>query len=99
MTRNSVAPVWSHWNMAQTFLVYGLSDASRVKLITEALTSRGYSVGDANRLVKPAIQIRIRENTGDRAEVETVIATYDLQATSMPGSTPSMNLLGYRDGR
>lgn len=85
--------------MTQMFLVYGLSDASRVKVITEALTSKGYSVGDANRLVKPAIQIRIRENTGDRAEVESVIAAYDPQATPMPGGTPSMSLVGYRDGR
>ncbi len=85
--------------MAQTFLVYGITDASRVKVITEALTSKGYSVGDANRLVKPAIQIRIREDTGDQAEVEKVIATYDPQATPMPGGTPSMNLVGYRDGR
>ena len=86
-------------DMAQTFLVYGLTDASHAKVITETLTSRGYSVGDANRLVKPSIQIRIRENTGDLAEVEKVIATYDPQATPMPGGTPSMNLAGYRDGR
>lgn len=79
--------------------MYGLSDASCLKRISEALTSQGYSVGDANRLVKPAIQIRIREDTGDRAEVETIISTYDPQATRMPGGTPSMNLPGYRDGR
>lgn len=85
--------------MAQTFLAYGLSDASRVKHINEALISKGYVVGDASRLVKPAFQIRIREDTGDRAEVETVISTYDPQAILMPGGAPSMRLCGYRDGR
>lgn len=85
--------------MTQTFLTYGLSDASRVKLITEALTMKGYLVGDADRLVRPAIQIRIREDTGYRAEVETVISTYAPHATRMPGGTPSVNLRGYREGR
>lgn len=84
--------------MKQTFLVFGLSDASYAKAVTVDLSNRGYAVGDANRMVKPSLQIRIREDTGDRDEVEQVVASIDPQAVSLPSATPSMNLVGYREG-
>lgn len=85
--------------MTQTLIAFKVTDTASAHRITSELTNRGYAVGDANRMVKPAIQIRIREDTGDRAEVELVVASLDPGSSEMPAGTPSVTLKGYRAGR
>lgn len=85
--------------MTQTLMAFKLSDAASVKTVTAELSSRGYAVGDANRMVKPAIHIRVREGTGDQAEVEQVVTSLDPNAIPMPPGSPTMILVGYREER
>lgn len=80
------------------FLTFALSDADRIRAVTAELTQRGYAVNDAERMVGNAVQIRVRDDSDDRTEVEQVIASLDPNATRLPDSAPSMTIRGYRDG-
>lgn len=80
------------------FLTFALSDADRIRAVTAELTQRGYAVNNANRMVGNAVQIRVRDDTDDRTEVEQVIASLDPNATHLPDSAPSMTIREYRNG-
>ena len=60
--------------MNQMFLTFALSDADRIRAVAAELTQKGYAVNDAKRTVRNAVQLRVRDNTDDRTEVEQVIA-------------------------
>jgi hypothetical protein len=96
VVRQNVVRVWCYGDMTQRFMTYACGD--RAQPVTRELTSRGYDVTNAQRMV-PSIQIRVRESTGDKAEVEQVVASLAPDAKLMPEGVPSMNLRGYRDGR
>lgn len=60
---------------------------------------RGYAVGDARRAVGNSLNIRVRENSGDAAEVSEVVAAVDSGAMRLPAAAPTMTLRGYRADR
>lgn len=85
--------------MEQTFLALKLADQLCAKAVTSDLNSRGFTIGDANWMVDPAHQIRIREDIGGRAEVEWVIPSFDPQDINLPSATPPMKIIGNSEGR
>ena len=81
------------------FLTFVLSDADRIRAVTSELTQKGYAVNNAKRMVGNAVQVRVRDDTDDRTEVEQVIASLDRNANRLPDGSPSMTIRGYRDGQ
>lgn len=82
--------------MTQSFMTYAVDDAALPALVT-ALESAGYEV------TRPTVRalnlkVRIRENTGDEAEVKALVDRHAPNATAGPPTTLTRILVGYRDG-
>lgn len=81
----------------QTFLTYWFDSAQERDLVASRLRAAQFAVSDAKRM-GPALNIRIRRETADQSEVERILSEIAPKAEAIPGGTPTVNLVGYREG-
>lgn len=84
--------------MSQSFMTFGIMPGQTRSELIAALTAAGFRVTESQRMV-PSIQVRVREGTGDEAEVKRIVARYAPDAEVMPPGAPAWHIEGYRDGR
>lgn len=84
--------------MSQTFLTYAFDSAEQRDRVATRLSAAKFVTADARRLVPHSLHIRIRTGTGDQAEVERVLAEFAPNAEKLPGGSPTVGIVGYREG-
>ncbi|WP_406025979.1 hypothetical protein OH802_05845 [Nocardioides sp. NBC_00850] len=84
--------------MSQSFMTFGIMPGPTRATLTASLTAAGFKVTNSPRMV-PSIQVRVREGTGDEAEVNRLVALHAPNAEVMPPGAPVMHIEGYREGR
>lgn len=83
--------------MGQAFMHYYGDDNGMAEFMRR-LEAAGYRVGPANRDVG-GVHIRIREGTGDEADVAQIAAEVAPDLVRGPDGSPTVTLVGYREGR
>lgn len=69
--------------MSQSFMTFGIMPGPTRATLTASLTAAGFKVTNSPRMV-PSIQVRVREGTGDEAEVNRLVALHAPNAEVMP---------------
>jgi Tfp pilus assembly protein PilF len=82
----------------QAFLTYAFDNAEQRNRVTARLQAEKFATYDARRAVSYSLNIRIRTQTGDQAEVERIITELAPNADRLPSGSPTVGVVGYREG-
>lgn len=83
--------------MGQAFMHFH-GDESQIAALMGRLEAAGYRAGPANR-DEGGIHVRIREDSSDEDEVARIAAEVAPQLRRGPNGSPTVTLVGYREGR
>lgn len=77
-------------------ILYLMAPDNQLQALASRLKTQGFSVRPGNRTAV-GIQVRVREDTGDEAEVEQIAASVAPDMQRGPSAAPAQIIPGYRE--